>query len=40
VIVLRDGSIAVLYERGDSFPAERITFTRFNLDWAESSQLS
>jgi sialidase-1 len=37
VIVLRDGSIAVLYERGDSFPAERITFARFNLDWAASN---
>jgi sialidase-1 len=33
VIPLRDGSIGVLYERGESSPYERITFTRLTLDW-------
>ena len=33
VICLRDGSIGVLYERGNSGPAEEITFARFGLDW-------
>jgi sialidase-1 len=33
VIPLRDGSIGVLYERGDTYAAERITFARFNFDW-------
>ncbi|MBL8219020.1 MAG: exo-alpha-sialidase [Bryobacterales bacterium] len=33
VVVLRDGSIGVLYERGDRYAAERITFARFSLDW-------
>lgn len=31
--VLKDKSIAVLYERGDARPYERITFSRFSLDW-------
>ncbi|MBM3724050.1 MAG: exo-alpha-sialidase [Acidobacteria bacterium] len=35
VIVLRDGSIGVLYERGEKYAAERITFARFPLSWAE-----
>jgi sialidase-1 len=35
VIALRDGSLAVLYERGDRGPYERITFARFDLAWAE-----
>lgn len=34
VIPLRDGTLAVLYERGDQYAAERITFARFALDWA------
>lgn len=34
VIVLRDGTIGVLYERGEKNPAEKITFARFNLEWA------
>ncbi len=34
VIPLRDGGIGVLYERGETNPAERITFARFNLEWA------
>ena len=33
VIPLRDGSIGVLYERGEAGPYERITFARFNLAW-------
>lgn len=33
VIVLRDGSIAVLYERGTHSPMEEITFARFDLGW-------
>lgn len=37
VIVLKDGSIAVLYERGDKYPAEKITFARFNLEWTKES---
>ena len=35
VIQLRDGSLGVLYERGDHDPYERITFARFNLAWAK-----
>lgn len=33
VIPLRDGSLGVLYERGNSGAAERITFARFTVDW-------
>jgi sialidase-1 len=33
VIPLHDGSIAVLYARGETGAAERITFARFNLEW-------
>lgn len=33
VIVLRDGSIAVLYERGKHSSTEDITFARFELGW-------
>jgi len=33
VIPLRDGSIGVLYERGEASPYERITFARLTLDW-------
>ncbi|MBM3735729.1 MAG: exo-alpha-sialidase [Acidobacteria bacterium] len=33
VIALRDGTIGVLYERGEKYSAERITFARFNLEW-------
>jgi len=33
VIPLRDGSLGVLYERGEKNAAERITFARFNLEW-------
>lgn len=33
VIRLKDGSLGVLYERGDKKPDERITFARFNLAW-------
>ena len=33
VIPLRDGTIGVLYERGEKHAVERITFARFDLDW-------
>lgn len=33
VTSLRDGTIAVLYERGDVSSTEKITFARFNLAW-------
>jgi sialidase-1 len=33
VIPLRDGSIGVLYERGDASPYERITFARLSPGW-------
>jgi sialidase-1 len=33
VVPLRDGTIAVLYERGKRSSSERITFARFNLRW-------
>lgn len=33
VIVLRDGTLGVLYERGRVQPYEAITFARFNLAW-------
>ncbi len=36
VIGLKDGSIAVLYERGETSPYERITFARFPLTWVET----
>jgi sialidase-1 len=38
VIGLRDGSLGVLYERGDANPCERITFARFTLDWVRSGR--
>ncbi|MBN1350683.1 exo-alpha-sialidase [candidate division KSB1 bacterium] len=31
--ILADKSIACLYERGDGHPYEKITFSRFNLEW-------
>jgi len=34
VVALGDGSLAVLYECGESSPYERITFARFRLEWA------
>jgi sialidase-1 len=33
LVVLRDNSIGVLFERGASSPYERVTFARFTLDW-------
>ena len=33
VVPLRDGTIGVLYERGENYAAERITFARFDLKW-------
>jgi sialidase-1 len=31
--VLRDKTIGLLYERGETQPYERITFARFSLRW-------
>ncbi|MGH9837977.1 MAG: hypothetical protein ACREEM_04260 [Blastocatellia bacterium] len=31
--VLPDGTIGLLYERGDKSPYEKISFARFNLEW-------
>ena len=36
VIVLRDGSIAVMYECGETSAYEKIVFARFPLDWVEA----
>lgn len=33
LVVLRDGAIGCLYERGDQHPYEKITFARFSRDW-------
>jgi sialidase-1 len=33
LVVLRDMSIGLLFERGDRSPYERITFARFTLEW-------
>jgi sialidase-1 len=38
VIPLRDGTVGVLYERGERVPVERITFARFNMELADSNQ--
>jgi len=38
VVVLNDGSIAVLYERGEKSPIEKITFARFDLKWVEAAR--
>jgi sialidase-1 len=37
LVVLRDGSIGVFYERGDRSPYERITFGHFTRDWLNAS---
>ena len=34
--VLRDGTIGILYERGDASPYERITFARFPLRFKQA----
>jgi sialidase-1 len=39
-IVLDDGSIGVLYERGETSSIEKITFARFDLRWAEAAVAS
>ena len=31
--VLRDGTVGLLYERGEASPYERISFARFSLEW-------
>ena len=36
--VLRDRSIGLLYERGDTRPYEKITFVRFDARWLKSKQ--
>ena len=40
VVVLRDGSIAVLYERGHTSPYERISFARFRLKWVTAGGIA
>jgi sialidase-1 len=35
--LLRDGTIGILYERGESSSYERITFARFPLGWVTLS---
>ncbi|MFN7943784.1 MAG: sialidase family protein [Blastocatellia bacterium] len=35
--VLPDGTIGLLYERGDKSPYEKITFARFNPEWLKST---
>ena len=36
MVVLPDGTIGLLYERGDKSPYEKITFARFNLAWLKA----
>lgn len=36
--VLKDGSVGLLYERGDTTPYERITFAQFSLAWVAGKQ--
>lgn len=36
--VLKDGSVGLLYERGDANPYERITFARFPLAWVAGNK--
>ena len=31
--VLADGTVGLLYERGDRSPYEKISFAKFNVDW-------
>ena len=33
--ILRDKTVGLLYERGETRPYERITFAHFNLDWVK-----
>jgi sialidase-1 len=33
LVVLRDGSVGLLFERGERSPYERITFARLPLEW-------
>jgi sialidase-1 len=33
--ILKDGSVGLLYERGDRSPSERITFARFDMKWIQ-----
>ncbi len=40
VIQLSDGTIAVLYERGEHHEVERITFARLNLKWIRANSRS
>jgi len=38
LVVLPDGRIGLLYERGETSAYERLTFATFPLDWLESAQ--
>jgi len=40
VVPLRDGTVAVLYERGEKYAAERITFCRFDVEWITAASPS
>lgn len=37
IAVLPDGSVGVLYERGDDHPYERIAFARFGIGWLSAA---
>jgi sialidase-1 len=38
IAVLADGSVGVLYERGEEHPYERITFARFGVAWLAAAR--
>ena len=38
LVVMRDASIGVLFERGDRTPYEKVTFARFTLDWLNNGR--
>ena len=38
LVVLRDRTIGLLYERGAESPYDRITFTRFTLGWLTNGE--
>lgn len=38
LVVLSDGSVGCLYERGEQHPYETITFARFTLDWVRAGE--
>ena len=38
LVVLRDRTIGLLFERGAESPYERVTFARFTLEWLTSGR--